>query len=167
MQKFSVYAKFLLNLLPKGKLDKIIVDDKILLDKYKLEKDFEGSIIISESPELFPAKGNIGSKDKNKEPLSIIIEKINARFGTNFSEMDKVLEQLTQDFMSDDRLVDLAKNNPQSTFEKILEQQFKDFAATRYEQNEEFFIRMFKDEEFMDEVIKLLLPEVYRKLRKK
>lgn len=166
MQKFSVYAKFLLKLMPKGKIDKIVVDEKILLDKYKLEKDFEGSIQLSESPEIYGAKGNIGGKDKKKEPLSVIIEKINERFGTSFSEMDKVLAQLTQDFMLDERLVDLAKNNPQSTFERIFEQQFKDIAATRYEQNEEFFVRMFKDEEFMSEVMKLLLPEVYRKLRK-
>ena len=75
--------------------------------------------------------------------------------------------QLTEDFMKDDRLVDLAKNNPQSTFEMIFEQQFKDVAALRYEQNEEFFVRMFKDETFMAEVMKLMLPEVYRKLRKK
>ena len=167
MQKFSVYAKFLLKLLPKGKIDKIVVDDKVLLDKYKLEKDFEGSIFLSESPEIYAPKGNIGGKDKKKEPLSVIIEKINERFGTDFSEMDKVLAQLTQDFMADERLVDLAKNNPQSTFERIFEQQFKDIAAIRYEQNEEFFVRMFKDEEFMGEVIKLLVPEVYRKLRKK
>ena len=44
--------------------------------------------------------------------------------------------------MSDERLVDLAKNNPQATFEKIFEQQFKDFAAVRFEQNEEFFISL-------------------------
>ena len=167
MQKFSVYAKFLLKLMPKGKIDKVIVDDRVLLDKYKLEKDFDGSIFLSESPEIYAAKGNIGGKDKKKEPLSVIIEKINERFGTNFSEMDKVLAQLTQDFMADERLVKLAKNNPQSTFERIFEQQFKDIAALRYEQNEEFFVRMFKDEEFMGEVIKLLFPEVYRKLREK
>jgi|SRR5680860_13770 len=167
MQKFSVYAKFLLKLMPKGKIDKVIVDDRVLLDKYKLEKDFDGSIFLSESPEIYAAKGNIGGKDKKKEPLSVIIEKINERFGTNFSEMDKVLAQLTQDFMADERLVNLAKNNPQSTFERIFEQQFKDIAALRYEQNEEFFVRMFKDEEFMGEVIKLLFPEVYRKLREK
>jgi len=52
-------------------------------------------------------------------------------------------------------------------FEKIFEHQFKDIAALRYEQNEEFFVRMFKDEEFMNEVIKLMMPEVYRELRKK
>ena len=167
MHKFSVYAKFLLKMIPKGKFEKIHVDDKVLLDKYKLEKDFEGSILIKESPELAPASGHIGGKDKKKEPLSVIIERINERFGTDFSEMDKVLAQLAQDFMADDRLVDLAKNNPQSTFERIFEQQFKDVAALRYEQNEEFFVRMFKDEEFMAEVIRLMLPEVYRRLRKK
>ena len=123
--------------------------------------------MISEAPELFPAKGTIGGKEKKKEPLSVIIEKINSRFGTNFSEMDKVLEQISADFMTDEHLVNLAKNNPQSTFEKIFEQQFKDLALTRYEYNEEFFVRMFKDEEFMNEVIKLMLPEIYHKLRKK
>lgn len=167
MQKFSVYAKFLLKMIPKGKIEKITVDNKVLLDKYKLEKDFEGGILLEGSPELAPAKGNIGGKNKKKEALSVIIEKINQRFGTDFSEMDKVLAQLTKDFMADERLVDLARNNPQSTFEKIFEQEFKDVAAQRYEQNEEFFIRMFRDEEFMNEVIRLMLPEVYRRLRKK
>ena len=41
------------------------------------------------------------------------------------------------------------------------------FMESLLQQNEEFFVRMFKDEEFMSEVIRLLLPEVYRKLRKK
>lgn len=167
MHKFSVYARFLLKLIPKGKVEKIIVDDKVLLVKYKLEKDFEGSILVAENPELEPAKGTIGGKEKKKEPLSIIIDKINHRFGTDFSEMDKVLAQLTDDFLADDRLVDLAKHNPQATFAKIFEQEFKDIAATRYEQNEEFFVRMFSDEEFMSQVIKLMLPEVYRRLRRK
>ncbi len=167
MHKFSVYAKFLVKMIPKGKIEKIKVDDKVLLEKYKLEKNFEGCIIMESSPEIAPAKGHIGGKDKKKEALSIIIEKINQRFGTDFSEMDKVLAQLTQDFMADERLVDLARNNPPSTFEKIFEQQFKNVAAARYEQNEEFFVRMFKDEEFMGEVMRLMLPEVYRRLRNK
>lgn len=167
MQKFSVYAKFLMKMIPKGKVEKIKVDDKVLLDKYKLQKNFEGFILLEGGSELGPAKGHTGGKDKKKETLSAIIEKINLRFGTDFSEMDKVLAQLTQDFMADERLVDLARNNPQSTFEKIFEQEFMDVAALRYEQNEEFFVRMFKDEEFMGEVIRLMLPEVYRRLRKK
>lgn len=167
MQKFSVYAKFLLKFIPKDRKNRIIVDDKVLLNKYKLEKDFEGSIFLSENPELYPAKGNVGGKTKKKEPLSVIIERINERFGTSFSEMDKVLAQLRKDFMADERMVDLARNNPQATFEKIFKQQFIDIAASRYEQNEEFFVRLFKDEEFLNEVLRLMLPEIYRSLRKK
>lgn len=166
MQKFSIFAKFLLNLIPKGVVEKIVIDDKVMLERYKIEKDFEGRIELKEGPELNPPGGYLGGKDKKKEPLSVIIHKINERFGTNFTEMDKVLEQITQDFMADQRLVDLAKNNPQATFERIFEQQFKDIAAIRYEKNEAFFVRMFKDEAFMGEVIRLLLPEVYKKLRK-
>ncbi len=167
MQKFSIFAKFLLKLIPKGIAEKIVIDDKVILERYKIEKDFEGPIMLKDGPELQPPEGYLGSKDKKKEPLSIIIHKINERFGTNFTEMDKVLQQLTQDFAADQRLVDLAKNNPQATFERIFEQQFKEIAALRYEKNEEFFVRMFKDESFMREVIRLLLPEVYRNLRKK
>lgn len=167
MQKFSIFAKFLHKLIPKGVVEKIMVDDKVMLEHYKNVKDFEGSIELKDSPELDPATGGLGGKNKKKEPLSVIIHKINERFGTSFTEMDKVLQQLTQDFMADQRLVDLAKNNPQATFERIFEQQFKEIAALRYEKNEEFFVRMFKDETFMGEVIRLLLPEVYKKLRKK
>ena len=166
-EKFSVYAKFLLKLLPKGPVEKIEIDDKVLLDKYKLEKNFEGSIGLEGGGELPGISGGPGAKEKKREPLSEIIKRINEKFGTQFSGMDKVLAQLTEDFMKDDRLVDLAKNNPKETFERIFEQQFMAFAADRYEQNEEFFIRMFRDAEFMSEVMKLLLPEVYRKLKGK
>lgn len=44
IHKFSVYAKFLYTMLPKGGRDKVYVDDKVLLEYYRLEKDFEGGI---------------------------------------------------------------------------------------------------------------------------
>src|SRR5699024_3566518 len=41
IHKFSIYAKFLYNFLPKGGQDKVFVDDKVFLEYYRLEKDFE------------------------------------------------------------------------------------------------------------------------------
>lgn len=38
IHKFSVYAKFLATMLPKGGIDKVYVDDKVLLEYYGLEK---------------------------------------------------------------------------------------------------------------------------------
>ena len=50
IHKFSVYAKFLYTMLPKGGRDKVYVDDKVLLEYYRLEKDFEGGIQLESTP---------------------------------------------------------------------------------------------------------------------
>ena len=50
IHKFSVYAKFLYKMLPKGEgSERVSVDDKVLLEYYKLEKDFEGQIELEGS----------------------------------------------------------------------------------------------------------------------
>ena len=65
IHKFSVYAKFLYTMLPKGGQDKVYVDDKVLLEYYRLEKDFEGSIHLESTPEGFrPITGEAGRKEK-------------------------------------------------------------------------------------------------------
>lgn len=81
--------------------------------------------------------------------------------------MVNILFAEDSDILSDETLVNFAKNNDESTFKHIFEQQFKDIAAQRYEKNEEFFVRMFGDENFLNYMMSLMLPEVYRKLRKK
>lgn len=53
IHKFSVYAKFLLMQLPKGSTERVNVDDKVLLEYYRLEKDFEGSIDLEPAEEGF------------------------------------------------------------------------------------------------------------------
>ena len=90
IHKFSVYAKFLLMQLPKGSTERVNVDDKVLLEYYRLEKDFEGSIDLEEAEEgLRSITGEAGRKDKKKNPLTVIIDKINEHYGTDFTEMDK------------------------------------------------------------------------------
>jgi hypothetical protein len=64
------------------------------------------------------------------------------------SKVERLVDVETQPilvFMEDQRMVDLAKNKPQATFQSIFEQQFKEIAALRYKKNEEFFVRMFMD----------------------
>jgi len=63
-----------------------------LLEYYRLEKDFEGSIDLEPAEEGFrPITGEAGRKDKKKSPLTVIIDKINERYGTDFTEMHKEL----------------------------------------------------------------------------
>ena len=79
-------------MLPKGHGgEKINIDDKVLLEYYKLEKDFEGPIELESTEGGYtPISGDSGHREPKKDPLTVIIDKINEKYGTHFTEMDKV-----------------------------------------------------------------------------
>lgn len=144
------------------------MDDKVLLEYYRLEKDFEGSIDLEEAEEGFrPITGEAGRKDKKKNPLTVIIDKINERHGTDFTEMDKVLLQIGSDYEAQDKWHGYALNNDFKTFMLFFEKDFPNMAASRYEQNEEFFVRTFKEPDMMKPIMDTLGTVLYEKLKRK
>lgn len=168
IHKFSVYAKFLAMMLPKGDTAIVDVDDKVMLEYYRLEKDFEGSIGLTGSPEGFqPITGEAGRKEKKKDPLTVIIEKINEKFGTNFTQMDKVLLQIENDYATDDRWQGYAASNDRKTFMLLFEKDFPNMAAARYEKNEDFFVRLFSDRDMMGQVMQAVGGILYERLKKR
>ena len=100
IHRFSIYSKFLYTMLPKGHGgEKINIDDKVLLEYYKLEKDFEGPIELESTEGGYtPISGDSGHREPKKDPLTVIIDKINEKYGTHFTEMDKVLVQMENDY---------------------------------------------------------------------
>lgn len=167
IHKFSVYAKFLCMQLPKGGSDVVNVDDKVLLEYYRLEKDFEGGIELNPTEEGFkPITGEAGRKEKKKDPLTIIIDKINEKYGTAFTEMDKVLLQIENDYATQEKWRSYAQNNDFKTFMLLFAKDFPEMAASRYEQNESFFVKMFSDPELMQQVMDMLGSVLYERLKK-
>lgn len=168
IHKFSVYSKFLYTMLPKGDgPEKINIDDKVLLEYYKLEKDFEGAIELESSDGGYvPISGEAGHREPKKDPLTVIIDKINERFGTKFTEMDKVLVQMENDYAKQEKWQSYAKNNDRSTFMLLFEKDFPSMAAERYEQNDEFFRRLFSDPEMMKQVMDTVGGVLYERLKK-
>lgn len=166
IHKFNIYAKFLYSMLPKDAIDKIDIDDKLLLEYYKLEKDFEGSIQLEGSAEGYsPISGEAGHKVQNKDPLTIIIDKINDKYGTNFTEMDKVLLQIENDYVSQDEWKSLAKNNDRDTFMLLFGKGFEKMAVQRYEQNDDFFQKLFNNRDMMNEVVNGIGNVIYERLK--
>lgn len=166
IHKFSVYSKFLYTMLPKGSREKVDIDDKVLLEYYKLEKDFEGSIELEGSDGGYvPISGEAGHKEKKKDPLTVIIDKINEKFGTQFTEMDKVLVQMENDYAKQEKWQDYAKNNDRSTFMLLFSKDFPTVAAERYEQNDEFFRRLFADPDMMKQVMDTIGSVLYERLK--
>lgn len=167
LHKFSIYAKFLATMLPKGGSESVYVDDKVLLEYYKLQKDLEGAIELQATEEGFtPITGEAGRREKKKDPLTVIIDKINEKYGTAFTEMDKVLLQIENDYAMQDKWKSYAKSNDFKTFMLLFAKDFPEMAASRYEQNEEFFVKMFSDPEMMKQVMETIGSVVYERLKK-
>lgn len=167
MQKFFVYARFLSKCLPKGDNTKVDLSDKLILEYYKLDKTFSGDILLEKS-EGYVAniKGGVGGKQKKEDSLSVIIDNMNERFGTQFTEQDKVLQQINNDLYKDEKIVNAAKSNDKSLFKYLYEQRFKDAAVNRYEQNDQFFMSLFSDEEKMNFIMKMMLEVAFKELRR-
>ena len=168
IHKFSVYARFLSMQLPKGHGEHVDVDDKVLLEYYRLEKDFDGAIELESAEGGFvPITGEAGRREQKKDPLTVLIDKINERYGTNFTEMDKVLVQMENDYASQSKWQSYARNNDRKTFMLLFEKDFPNMAAQRYEQNDDFFVRLFSDPELMKQVMETVGSVLYQRLRKR
>ncbi len=169
LHKFSIYAKFLIKFLPKGTTKKENVDGKVLLKYYKLEQTFNDSIelVSGDSGGLKPATGSDGKADSENASLTAIIEKVNERFGTEFTEMDKVLEQIKEDVMKDEKWADVAASNTMETFSRIFEKRLQEAILNRYQQNTEFFDKLFQDPAFLETIENELMQDIYHTYRQR
>ena len=166
LEKFYVYAKFLIKCIRREKGEAVNIDDKLLLEYYRNEKTFEGKIALEDKLGGTTApKGGSGGGKKDKSPLSTIIDKFNERFGTNFSGQDKVLSQVIEDMKQDQRLVEAGKERNKTLFKGLYEGSFTETMVSRYEQNDQFFKDLFQDDKKMDFMKKALFTALYNDLK--
>lgn len=166
MQKFYMYAKLLDKCLPKGDTTTVDLNGKVILEYYKLQKTSYGTIELESTDCALPnIKGGIGGKKKEEDVLSGIIDKMNERFGTQFSEQDKVLEQFKSALKKDEKMQSAAKSNDKSLCRYIYNTKFKDVAVNLYNQNDEFFMSLFGDENKMKFVMEQMFNVVFNELR--
>ena len=103
--------------------------------------------------------------EDEQEILSVILAKLNERLGTNFTNEDKVLEQILEDMATNEELVLRAKN-PLDLFKIIYDNTIMDVVLGRMTKNQEFCERYLEDDEFRKEIDKILLPLVHERLSK-
>lgn len=167
LQKFYVFAKFLSMKLPRDK-EVVHVDDKLVLEYYKLEQKFLGKIELEETEGgANPIEGGVYSKEVKKDKLSTIIDAVNTKFGTNFTEQDKILSQLVNDMIDNNELSNFGKNNNLETFKYMYQEKFEDMILDRSEQNQVFFKMLANNDEFRNDIMNNLLPLVFERIKRK
>lgn len=145
-------------------------DDEIRLEYYRLQKISEGSISLNEGqaePLHGPREVGTGVKREQAVQLSTLIEVINERFGTDFTDADQYFfDQIVQAAVEDETLKQAAAVNPEDKFTLVFNRVLESLFVERMEQNEDIFARFMGDEAFQKTVATWMVGEVYRRLQR-
>jgi type I restriction enzyme R subunit len=170
LEKLYSYARFLASKLPhRSTGEKYVVDDEVALKFYRLQKISEGSINLDRGdnvPVEGPtAVGTSKSKDALIE-LSRLIDAINERFGTEFTQADELFfHQLREEAIADENLRQAATANTMENFRYVFLKSLEGLFIDRMEQNEEIFAKYMNDPDFRKVVSEHLLKQVYDQIR--
>lgn len=168
LEKLYAFVRNLISKLPPpGDGQGFALDDEIALRYFRLQQMTEGSINLSNG-EADPLKGptDIGTARAPDEEvaLSNLIEKLNERFGTDFTEADQLFfDQIRASAEQDDKIVEAARANNLANFSSFLERMLDELFIDRMEGNEEIFSRVMTDTEFRAAAHDHLAREIFRR----
>ena len=170
LERLYAFARNLLaKLPPPGDGQVFVLDDEVALRFFRLQQMSEGSINLSEG-DADPLKGptDVGTartKDE-KEALSSLIERLNERFGTAFTEADQLFfDQIRASAENDESIAEAARANSFSDFAAYLDGKLNDLFIMRMEGNDEIFSRVMTDTEFRSAAHEHLAREIFRRVR--
>ena len=129
LEKFYAYARYLLKKLPKrSQSERYTFQDEVALEYYRLQKIKEGKIALQKDQEapLDPLSEAGDRKEKDfQAKLSEIIEILNKRFGTEFTEADRYFfSQIEEELVQDEMLSQQARNNSMDNFQYGFDEAF-------------------------------------------
>lgn len=170
LEKLYTYGRSLLKVLPKKGTDRFHLDDEVALEYYRLQKINEDHQIALESQGEYGIPGvtdaGMGNTEEEKAHISEIIQLLNDRFGTEFSEANRLfIDQVKDDMIANEDLSQQAKSNTMENFKFGFEDVFMSTLIDRMDMNQEIFSMIMDDTEFGGKVKTYLLKEVYNQLQ--
>jgi type I restriction enzyme R subunit len=149
---------------------KFTLDDDVALKYFRLQQMSEGSIDLS-TGEAGPLKGpsDVGTaaRKDTEVALSSLVESLNERFGTAFTEADQLFfDQVRATAEHDEKIVEAAQANNLANFSAYFGRVLDDLFIQRMEGNDEIFNRVMSDPSFRRAAQEHLAKDVYERLRR-
>jgi len=111
-------------------------------------------------------KGNSGPADYFDELPARIRDKLNERFGTDFTEADQLFfDQISASAEGNEKIVEAARANNLPNFSAYLERILDELFIDRMENNEEIFSRVMTDKQFRSAAHEHLAEEIFKRVR--
>jgi type I restriction enzyme R subunit len=164
------YGRFLLAHLPRDRDDTVIkVGDEVALEYYRMERVYAGPIDLREGEAQYvvsPTNVGTGKAKDEKVPLSEIIEVLNERFGTQFSEEDRLFfQQIKERAVYNQKIIDTALANPLDKFELGIRKLIEALMIERMAENDKIVTRYMGDKDFQGAAYPLLVREIFDDVR--
>ena len=171
LEKLYSYGRFLLTKLPKSDYtERLKLDSEVALEYYRLQKVAEGDLVlqVQGGHDLGPTtEAGISRQKDEKDKLSNIITLLNDKFGTEFTESDRLyFEQIEQALFENKELKMRAQNNPIENFKYAFEEVFVQTLIDRMSDNEEIFDKIMEDSDFKTDVKEWMTKKIYERFNK-
>ena len=153
-------------LLPRLSLhrDAVRLDGDVELEYYRLQQISSGVIDLGDDDVSVAGPTAVGTGDPEEDtaPLSEIIKRLNERFGTEFTNTERLfLEQVHQDAVDRDNIRETARANPFEKFSIGIRPQLPKLMIERMADNDTLVTRCLNDPEFQQVVFDGLLRGIF------
>ena len=172
LERLYAFGRNLLSKLPPpGDGQAFVLDDEVALRFFRLQQMTEGSIDLSDG-EADPLKGptDVGTAQVKDEDvtLSSLIDRLNERFGTNFTDADQLFfDQIRASAENNENIAEVARANSFKDFASYLDRMLDELFIARMEGNEEIFSKVMTDTAFRSAAHEHLASEIFLRVREK
>jgi len=160
------YGRFLLPHLPLDRDNTVVkIGNEVELQYYRLQRVFSGSIDLKVGePEAVygPTDVGTGKAKEEKAPLSEIIQVLNERFGTTFTDEDRLFfDQIKARATANNQVIQTAMANPLDKFQLGVRKMIEALMIQRMAENDKIVTRYMDDGEFQRTVFPILSREIF------
>jgi type I restriction enzyme R subunit len=161
------------SLLPHLSLDSeaisVKLGNEVELQYYRLERVHAGPIDLNQGDAQAvkgPTEVGTGKAKDEKAPLSEIIQVLNERFGTEFTEEDRLFfQQIKEKAVKNEQVIQTALANPLDKFELGIRKLIEDFMIERMGENDKIVTRYMADRDFQASAFPILAREIFDSVR--
>ncbi len=165
LERLASFGRLLLPSLQPAREGPIALGDDVSLEYYRLERVSSGTI-FQEEPEAYvasPTAVGTGNPEEEKAPLSEIIERLNERFSTDFTDEDRLFfEQIKERALRDEDVRQIAVANPLDKFSLGIRERVKQLMVERTGENDALVSRYLSDAEFQEIAFAVLAREIFQ-----
>lgn len=167
LERDFVFCRALAAFVRQVRGETLDLGEDLALTHLRLEKRFEGSVSLENvTGEVNTIWGEGRRHEPEAEPLSTIIERFNERYGTDWTEADRLFpDAIEEDLVNDERIQLQAGANTFEVFKVGFDDTYLKAIVARLDRNEKMAFELLDNEELRRALADEYLPRIYARAR--